>query len=67
VTNTTINALGNVQNSVTYESIGIMLNVTPHINPDGLVTMIIAPEISDVASAAEAVPITEASAPRPST
>jgi len=59
VTNTTINALGNVQNSVTYESIGIMLNVTPHINPDGLVTMIIAPEISDVASAAEAVPITE--------
>ena len=59
VTNTTINALGNVQNSVTYESIGIMLNVTPHINPDGLVTMVIAPEISDIASAAEAVPITE--------
>jgi general secretion pathway protein D len=59
VTNTTINSLGNVQNSVTYESIGIMLNVTPHINPDGLVTMIVAPEISDVASAAEAVPITE--------
>jgi len=59
VTNTTINSLGNVQNSVTYESIGIMLNVTPHINPDGLVTMIVAPEISDVASAAEAVQITE--------
>jgi general secretion pathway protein D len=59
VTNTTINSLGNVQNSVTYESIGIMLNVTPHINPDGLVTMIVAPEISDVASAAESVPITE--------
>jgi general secretion pathway protein D len=58
ITNTQVNQLGNTINSVTYESIGIMLNVTPHINPDGLVTMIVAPEISDVASAAEAVPIT---------
>jgi len=58
ITNTQVNQLGNTINSVTYESIGIMLNVTPHINPDGLVTMVVAPEISDVASAAEAVPIT---------
>jgi general secretion pathway protein D len=58
ITNTTVNALGNTVNSVTYESVGIMLNVTPHINPDGLVTMIVAPEISDRASAAEDVPIT---------
>ena len=58
ITNTTINSLGNAVNSVTYESIGIILNVTPHINPDGLVTMIVAPEISDVASAAESVQIT---------
>ncbi|HZE95777.1 MAG TPA: secretin N-terminal domain-containing protein [Planctomycetota bacterium] len=58
ITNSTINSLGNTVNSVTYESVGIILNVTPHINPDGLVTMIVAPEISDVASAAESVPIT---------
>jgi general secretion pathway protein D len=58
ITNTTVNSLGNTVNSVTYESVGIMLNVTPHINPDGLVTMIVAPEISDRASASEDVPIT---------
>ncbi|MBV8879455.1 MAG: hypothetical protein JO332_05810, partial [Planctomycetaceae bacterium] len=59
ITNSTINSLGNAVNSVTYESVGVILNVTPHINPDGLVTMVVAPEISDVASQAEAVPITD--------
>ncbi len=59
ITNSTINSLGNAVNSVTYESVGVILNVTPHINPDGLVTMIVAPEISDVASQAESVVITE--------
>ncbi|HVE42402.1 MAG TPA: secretin N-terminal domain-containing protein [Planctomycetota bacterium] len=58
ITNTQVNQLGNTINTVTYERIGILLNVTPHINPDGLVTMIVAPEISDVASQAEAVVIT---------
>jgi general secretion pathway protein D len=58
ITNTTINSLGNPINTIAYESIGIILNVTPHINPDGLVTMIVAPEISDLASAAESVEIT---------
>jgi general secretion pathway protein D len=58
ITNSTINSLGNTVNSVTYESVGVILNVTPHINPDGLVTMIVAPEISDVASASESVLIT---------
>jgi len=58
ITNSTINSLGNTVNSVTYESVGVILNVTPHINPDGLVTMIVAPEISNVASRAESVPIT---------
>ncbi|HXX95341.1 MAG TPA: secretin N-terminal domain-containing protein [Planctomycetota bacterium] len=58
VSNSTINSLGNTVNSVTYQSVGIILNVTPHINPDGLVTMIVAPQVSDVASAAESVTIT---------
>ena len=33
-------------NTVTYQDIGIVLNVTPHINPDGLVNMDVSPEIS---------------------
>ena len=57
VTNTFVNDLGNTTNSVTYENIGIMLEVIPHINPDGLVTMFVAPEISDVASESEAIEI----------
>jgi general secretion pathway protein D len=58
VSNTTVNSLGNTVNTVTYQTIGIILNVTPHISPDGLVTMIVAPQVSDIASAAEAVQIT---------
>ena len=58
VTNSQINQLGNTVNTVQYENIGIILDVTPHINPDGLVTMLVAPEISDVASEAESVEIT---------
>ncbi len=59
ITNSQINQLGNTVNSVTYEDIGIQLLVTPHINPDGLVTMVVEPEVSDVASASESVAITE--------
>jgi general secretion pathway protein D len=59
ISNSQINQLGNTVNTVVYENVGILLQVTPHINPDGLVTMDVAPEISDVASAAESVPITE--------
>ena len=57
VTFTTINQLGNQVNTVEYEPLGILLEVTPLINPDGLVTMRIIPEISDVASDSEAVEI----------
>jgi general secretion pathway protein D len=59
IQNTFINELGNVQNTVTYERIGIMLEVTPHINFNGLVTMEVHPEISDVAPPSESVIITE--------
>jgi general secretion pathway protein D len=59
ITNTQVNQLGNTVNIVQYENIGIILQVTPHINPDGLVTMVVSPEISDIASEAEAVEITE--------
>ncbi len=59
ITNSQVNQLGNTVNTVQYQNVGIMLDVTPHINPDGLVTMVVAPEISDVASAAESVEITQ--------
>jgi general secretion pathway protein D len=58
ITNTQISSIsGTAINSVTYTNVGVILNVTPHIHPDGLVTMVVAPEISDVASAAESVPL----------
>jgi general secretion pathway protein D len=59
VTNTTINQQGNVVNTVQYRSVGILLDVTPHINFDGLVTMIVHPEVSEAAGASESVQITQ--------
>jgi general secretion pathway protein D len=58
ITNSTVNNLGNIVNTVQYERLGILLEVTPHINFDGLVTMDVHPEISDIAPASEAVVIT---------
>lgn len=57
ITSSQINQLGNTINSVQYERVGIFLEVIPHINPDGLVTMVVTPEVSDVASAAESIQI----------
>jgi hypothetical protein len=37
---------GQVNSQVEYEEVGIILNVTPHINPDGYVNLEVAPEIS---------------------
>jgi len=48
---------GQTINTITYEDIGIIMNVTPHINPDGLVIMDINPEISTVSDST--VPISE--------
>ncbi len=39
---------GNAINSVTYTDVGIILRVTPFISNDGLVEMIVAPEISSL-------------------
>ena len=38
-----------------YEDIGIILTVTPHINPDGLVVMDVAPEISTISDSTVAI------------
>jgi general secretion pathway protein D len=42
-------------NSVTYQSVGIILNVTPFITSDGMVEMIVSPQISQLS--AQTVPI----------
>ncbi|MCU0723007.1 MAG: type II secretion system secretin GspD [Planctomycetes bacterium] len=59
ITNSRVTDQGSVINSVQYENVGIALQVTPHINPDGLVRMAIQPEVSEVAPKSEGVPISE--------
>ena len=50
ITDTRQTDTGETINSVTYKEVGIILDVTPHINPDGLVIMDVAPEISALSS-----------------
>ncbi len=48
ITNTFVNENGGITNSAQYQDIGIILTVTPHINPEGLVTMLVSPQISSL-------------------
>ncbi len=49
---------GNAINSVTYQDVGIILEVTPFITSEGMVEMIVSPETSDlVADRSQWVPI----------
>ncbi len=48
ITNSQVTELGAIVNTVKYQSIGISLDVTPHINPDGLVSMDVSPQISSI-------------------
>jgi len=48
---------GQTINTITYEDIGIILEVTPHINSDGLVIMDVKPEVSTITGTT--VPISE--------
>lgn len=64
ITNVRYDNFGNAINSVTYTSVGIILRVTPFITSDGMVEMIVSPEISSLAGPDESIPIsTGASAP----
>jgi general secretion pathway protein D len=63
ITSVRFDNYGNAINSVSYTSIGIILQVTPFINKDGTVEMILDPEISDlVADRSQWVPISSGSA-----
>ena len=48
ITNVRFDTFGNAINSVTYQSVGIILRVTPFITAEGLVEMILAPETSEL-------------------
>jgi general secretion pathway protein D len=48
ITGVTYDTFGNEHNAITYSSVGIILQVTPFISDDGLVEMILAPQISEV-------------------
>jgi general secretion pathway protein D len=48
ITNVRYDTFGNAINSVEYTDVGIILRVTPFISNDGLVEMIVAPEISSL-------------------
>jgi general secretion pathway protein D len=48
ITNVRYDNFGNAINSVSYEDVGIILRVTPFISSDGLVEMIVSPEISSL-------------------
>ncbi|HXE52897.1 MAG TPA: type II and III secretion system protein, partial [Tepidisphaeraceae bacterium] len=48
VLSNTTTALGQIISNYQYESVGIILDVIPHINPDGLVTLQVAPQISQL-------------------
>jgi general secretion pathway protein D len=48
ITGTRYDTFGNAINSVTYTDVGVILKVTPFITADGLVEMIISPEISSI-------------------
>ena len=57
IRDTRVTETGQTINTIEYEDIGIILQVTPSINPEGLVSMDILPEIST--TTANTVPISE--------
>ncbi len=57
ITNSRVTSDGQTINTPTYEDVGIILRVTPFITRDGLVEMILAPEISAISE--ETVPISD--------
>jgi general secretion pathway protein D len=48
ITSVRFDTFGNAINSVTYQSVGIILRVTPFITAEGLVEMILSPETSEL-------------------
>jgi general secretion pathway protein D len=53
ITGTRFDTLGNQLNTITYQSVGIILQVTPFITSDGMVEMVVSPQISELADRTE--------------
>lgn len=56
ITGTRIDTQNNQINTFVYQSVGINLQVTPFITPDGMVEMILTPEISELADKSQWIP-----------
>jgi type II secretion system protein D len=50
ITGVTYDSFGNSHNAISYTSVGVILKVTPFITEDGLVEMIVSPQISQLDS-----------------
>jgi general secretion pathway protein D len=48
ITGVTYDSFGNSHNAIQYTSVGVILKVTPFITDDGLVEMIVSPQISQI-------------------
>ena len=46
ITSVTYDTFGNEHSAITYQNVGVILQVTPFITPDNMVEMILAPQIS---------------------
>lgn len=55
ITNVRFDTVGGQINTVQYQDVGIILRVTPFITSEGMVEMIVAPEISDIINLAKPV------------
>jgi type II secretion system protein D len=53
ITNSTITQYGGTVNTIQYQQIGIILDVTPRINPDGFVKLEVKPEISSLSKSSD--------------
>ena len=55
ITNVRYDTFGNQINAISYQDVGIILRVTPFITSDGMVEMVVSPEISNLSD--QSVPI----------
>ena len=55
ITDTRLTETGQTINTIQYQDVGIIVNVTPHVNPEGLVILDVAPEISQVGAQTVAI------------
>ncbi len=55
ITDSRLDINNNPVNQITYQNIGIILDVTPHINPDGLVICDVSPQVSSISDTQVAI------------